>query len=88
MFWSITIHFTISFSVRVGVAAVRQMLLATLPRLNILNQSEIRPRERGDAEKYYVKQCAVEYDERLAATRVAGVLLHSLLVNSVLVVNL
>ncbi len=38
-----------------------QLLVARLPQIKLLNSSEVRPREREDAEKAYVQRCRQEF---------------------------
>jgi hypothetical protein len=40
-----------------GSNLLRSIVIAQLPKLRYLNLSEVRPRERSDAEKLYVKRC-------------------------------
>eukprot|EP01027_Heterolobosea_sp_BB2_P009865 GEZU01014523.1.p1 GENE.GEZU01014523.1~~GEZU01014523.1.p1 ORF type:complete len:344 (+),score=111.26 GEZU01014523.1:305-1336(+) len=44
----------------------RALLIARLGRLVTLNGSVVRPKERDDAEKYYLKQCAAELQQQYA----------------------
>ena len=44
-------------------AAARRTIIARLGRLKGLNGSEVRPRERDDAERFYLRQVALEYPE-------------------------
>lgn len=39
---------------------VRQFVIARVKNLQLLNGSDVRPRERKDAEKYYLQQCTKE----------------------------
>jgi hypothetical protein len=52
----------------IGTQATRQLVLALLPRLKVLNQSEIRPRERQDSEKHYIKVVHQELNAPVTAT--------------------
>ena len=44
-------------------AASRRTLIARVARLVALNGSEVRPREREDAERFYLRQVALSYPE-------------------------
>ena len=44
-------------------AASRRCIVARLGRLRALNGSEVRTREREDAERFYLRQVATEYPE-------------------------
>jgi PHP family Zn ribbon phosphoesterase len=39
---------------------VRHFVIARIKNLQLLNGSEVRPRERKDSEKYYLQQCTKE----------------------------
>jgi len=44
-------------------AAARRFVIARMHKLKALNGSEVRPREREDAERFYLRQIAQEYPE-------------------------
>jgi hypothetical protein len=44
-------------------AAARRFVIARVHKLKSLNGSEVRPREREDAERFYLRQIAQEYPE-------------------------
>ena len=44
-------------------AAARRFVIARVRKLKSLNGSEVRPREREDAERFYLRQIAQEYPE-------------------------
>ena len=44
-------------------AAARRFVIARVRKLKALNGSEVRPREREDAERFYLRQIAQEYPE-------------------------
>ena len=46
-----------------GPSEARQVIVARVPRLTMLNGSEVRPREREDAEKAYTKKIAMTFAE-------------------------
>lgn len=47
----------------IGPSVARQLLVARLPSVIRLNQSEVRPRERADAEKGYLRRVSAEFHE-------------------------
>ena len=44
-------------------AVARRLIIGRIGRLTALNGSEVRPREREDAERFYLRQIATEYPE-------------------------
>lgn len=56
-----------------GPAEARQLVIARLPRLASLNGSDIRPKERADAEKAYARRLGGAFAQAwAAATKAAG----------------
>ena len=47
----------------VSGAVARRTVIARMGKLKALNGSEVRPREREDAERFYLRQVALEYPE-------------------------
>lgn len=50
-------------TVALGPSEARQVIVARVPRLTMLNGSEVRAREREDAEKTYTKKIATSFAE-------------------------